>query len=93
MAPLFLAYGLVKGAYIGTESLSTVVMHTTKLVALGGTSLHTPAAAGVGLALGPMRVAGSVIGKRVLDRLPEQIFIAIIEATLVVSGFIFLLGA
>jgi uncharacterized membrane protein YfcA len=93
MAPLFLAYGLVKGAYIGTESLSTVVMHTTKLVAYGGTSLLTPAAAGVGLALGPMMIAGSVIGKRVLDRLPEQIFIAIIEATLVVSGFIFLLGA
>ncbi len=31
MAPFFLAYGLVKGAYIGTKALSTVVMHVTKL--------------------------------------------------------------
>src|SRR5258708_2102115 len=33
MAPFFLAYGLVKGAYIGTEALSTVVMHLAKLIA------------------------------------------------------------
>jgi hypothetical protein len=33
MAPFFLPYGLVKGAYIGTEALSTLVMHVTKLVA------------------------------------------------------------
>ncbi len=29
MAPFFLAAGLVKGAYIGTEAASTVVMHLT----------------------------------------------------------------
>ena len=27
LAPFFLAYGLVKGAYVGTEALATVVMH------------------------------------------------------------------
>lgn len=31
MAPLFLAYGLVKGACIGTEACATVVMHLTRL--------------------------------------------------------------
>jgi hypothetical protein len=35
MAPFFLAHGLVKGVYIGTEALPTVVMHVTKLVAYG----------------------------------------------------------
>ena len=35
MAPFFLAYGLMKGAYIGTEALSTVVMHIFKLLAYG----------------------------------------------------------
>ena len=39
MAPFFLAYGLVKGAYIGTEALSTVVMHVTKLVAYRGAAM------------------------------------------------------
>ena len=31
MAPFFLAYGLIKAAYIGTQALSTVIMHVTKL--------------------------------------------------------------
>jgi uncharacterized protein len=39
MAPLFLSYGLVKGAYIGTEALSTVVMHVFKLIAYGASGL------------------------------------------------------
>src|SRR6516165_5341001 len=39
MAPFFLAYGLVKGAYIGTEALSTVVMHVAKLVAYHESSI------------------------------------------------------
>ena len=41
LAPFFLAYGLVKGAYIGTEALATVVMHVTKLVAYGSSALLT----------------------------------------------------
>lgn len=54
MAPFFLAYGLVKGAYIGTEALSTVVMHVTKLVAYRQTSILTGADVIVGLAPGPI---------------------------------------
>lgn len=58
MAPFFLAYGLVKGAYIGTEALSTVVMHVTKLVAYGSTSVLTAGSAAIGLALGPIMIVG-----------------------------------
>jgi uncharacterized membrane protein YfcA len=90
MAPFFLAYGLVKGAYIGTEALATVVMHVTKLVAYGGTSILRPAAIGIGLAMGPMMIIGAFIGKRIVDRLPEAVFVAIIEGVLVVAGLTFL---
>lgn len=90
MAPFFLAYGLVKGAYIGTEALATVVMHVTKLLAYGWASILGLAAVGVGLALGPIMVAGSFIGKRIVDRLPERVFVAIIEAVLLVAGVTFL---
>jgi len=92
MAPFFLAYGLVKGAYIGTEALSTVVMHITKLVTYGGVSLLTPTSLAAGLALGPIMVAGSWIGKRIVDRLPEGAFVAIIEGVLVVAGLALLAG-
>lgn len=92
MAPFFLAYGLVKGAYIGTEAFSTVVMHVFKLIAYGGTAVLTPAGLAVGLALGPVMILGSFIGKRVLDRLPEHVFVLIIEAVLIVAGLGFLIG-
>lgn len=91
MAPFFLAYGLVKGAYIGTEALSTVVMHVTKLVAYGQDAVLTGFDAWVGLALGPVMVLGSFLGKRALDRIPERVFTLIIEAVLIVAGLIFLI--
>jgi uncharacterized protein len=92
MAPFFLAYGLVKGAYIGTEAAATVVMHVVKLFAYTGTAVLSVPAAAVGLALGPVMVAGSFLGKRIVDRLPERAFVLVIEAVLVVAGLTFLIG-
>jgi uncharacterized membrane protein YfcA len=92
MAPFFLAHGLVKGAYIGTEALATVVMHVTKLAAYQGTAVLTPRAIAIGLALGPIMIFGSYVGKRILDRMPERVFVAIIELVLVGAGGWFLIG-
>jgi len=92
MAPFFLAYGLVKGAYIGTEALATVVMHLAKLAAYQGTAILTLRAVAVGLALGPIMIFGSYAGKRILDRLPERAFVLIIELVLAGTGLWFLVG-
>lgn len=92
MAPFFLAAGLVRGAYIGTEALATVVMHVTKLVAYGTGALLTPPTVAAGLALGPVMILGSWFGKRVVDRLPDRAFLLIIDAVLVVAGVAFLVG-
>ena len=89
MAPFFLAYGLVKGAYIGTEALSTVVMHVVKLIAYRHSAILPAHAVIVGVVLGPVMVFGSFAGKRIVDRLPEKIFISTIEATLVAAGLLF----
>jgi uncharacterized membrane protein YfcA len=91
MAPFFLAYGLVKGSYIGTEALSTVVMHVFKLIAYGQTAVLTAADVWAGLALGPVMIAGSFLGKRIVDRVPEKAFVWIIEAVLVIAGLVFLI--
>jgi uncharacterized membrane protein YfcA len=92
MAPFFLAYGLVKGAYIGTEALSTVVMHVAKLIAYRESAVLPTRAIVSGLALGPIMVAGSFAGKRVIDRLPARIFVLIIDVTLLAAGVMFLAG-
>ena len=91
MAPFFLAYGLLKGAYIGTEALATVLMHVVKLAAYEqGAVLSAPAIL-VGLSLGPIMIGGSYVGKRVVDRLPEHMFVLLIEATMTAAGLLFLL--
>jgi uncharacterized protein len=91
MAPFFLAYGLVKGAYIGTEALSTVVMHVTKLIAYRQTAVLSGGDALIGLAMGPVMVLGSFMGKRVLDRLHERVFVMVIEGVLLGAGLLFLI--
>jgi hypothetical protein len=92
MAPFFLAAGLVKSAYIGTEAAATVVMHLAKLVAYGTAALLTAATVGIGLLMAPAMIVGSLVGKRIVDRLPERVFVAIIEVVLVVAGLVFLVG-
>jgi hypothetical protein len=92
MAPFFLAYGLVKGAYIGTEALATVVMHVAKLAAYGGAAILTARGVLVGLALGPIMIGGSWVGKRIVDRLPEHVFVLLIEITMATAGVLFLIG-
>jgi uncharacterized membrane protein YfcA len=44
----------------------------------------------VGLGLGRLMLAGSWVGKLVVDRLPERVFVALVELTLVAAGLLFL---
>ena len=75
MAPFFLAYGLVKGAYIGTEALSTVVMHVAKLIAYRESAvLLTPRNLKRSWQWDRSWWLDRFAGKRMVDRLPERVF-------------------
>lgn len=90
-APFFLAFGLVKGAYIGTEAATAVVTHATKIAVYGTAALMTARGVGVGLLLGAVMVVGTHLGKRLVDRVTERAFVLIVEAVLVVAGLYFLI--
>jgi uncharacterized membrane protein YfcA len=90
MAPFFLAYGLVKDSYIGTDALITVVMQGTKLAVFGGTQFLTATVLLYGTLLMPVMFLGALVGKLLLDRLPPWVFILVIELTLIVAGLSFL---
>ena len=90
-APFFLSYGLIKGAYIGTEALTAVITHLTKLVAYRHAAILTGSSIGVGLMLGVVMVAGSFVGTRIVDRLPERVFVRLVEAALALTGLWFLI--
>jgi len=84
--PFFLAYGLRRGAYVGTEALCAMVMHLARGAALARYALLTWETFAVGALLGATMFAGSWLGRRVLDRMSDRVFLAIIEVLLVVMG-------
>ncbi|MDX3696420.1 sulfite exporter TauE/SafE family protein [Streptomyces europaeiscabiei] len=88
VAPFFLARGLVKGAYIGTEAASAMVMHLTKLVVFGAAAVLTATNAVIGLALAPASTTGAWTGKKIVDRLPAHVFVIVVEIDLVASGLL-----
>jgi hypothetical protein len=57
----------------------------------GSAAVLTIAGLAVGLAVGSIMILGSFVGKRLLDRLPEKIFLYLVEATRVIAGLNFLL--
>ncbi len=91
MAPFFLAYGLMRNAYIGTDALATMVMQGTKLAVFGGAQVLQPGLIVAGFTLIPFMIGGTVIGKRLLERVPERVFALLVEGMLVVAGLNFLI--
>ncbi|WUJ73619.1 sulfite exporter TauE/SafE family protein [Kribbella soli] len=92
VAPFFLARGLVRGAYIGTEAASAVVMHFTKLIVFGAAAVLTWRTGLIGLGLAPAAAGGAWVGKKVVDRLPVTVFVILVEAGLVISGLLLLIS-
>jgi uncharacterized membrane protein YfcA len=89
-APFFLAYGLVRGAYIGTEAASALALHLTKIAAYGVGDLLSLRVLALGAVLTPATLAGAWLGKQVTDRLSNVIFARLVEAGLLVAGVLLL---
>jgi uncharacterized membrane protein YfcA len=92
MAPFFLAYGLARGAYIGTDALATTLMQLCKLGVFGASNILETNILESGLALVPFMIAGAFAGRKVVDRISESLFVLIIDITLLIAGMNFLLG-
>ena len=91
MAPFFLAFGLMRGTYIGTDALATSVMQGVKLAVFGGAHLLQPGILAAGLTLVPFMIVGTVLGKRMLARLSDRFFAGLVEIMLVAAGLTFLI--
>ena len=84
--PFFLSYGLRRSAYVGTEAVCAMVMHLARGATLARYALLTWETLALGLVLGATMFAGTWLGRRVLARMSDRIFLGIIEALLVVMG-------
>jgi uncharacterized protein len=91
VTPFFLAYGLRRGTYIATEAVCAFGMHLTRAAVLARYTLLTSDTIVIGCVLGGTMFAGSWIGRRLLDRMSDRVFLRVIEGLLVVMGLQFLL--
>ncbi|NCN84043.1 MAG: sulfite exporter TauE/SafE family protein [Sphingomonadales bacterium] len=91
-APFFLAYGLVKGAYLATEALGAAAVHLTKSAVYGRFSVLDFETIIYGITIGIALIAGSWAGKRIVMRLDTPAFIRTVEVLLAASGMAMVLG-
>jgi uncharacterized membrane protein YfcA len=87
--PFFLGYGLRRGGFVGTEAVCAAVVHLTKTVVYGRYALLSREAGGLGLAVGAVMFIGAYLGRRILDRMSERAFVAVVESLLVALGVFF----
>ncbi|MGY4772371.1 sulfite exporter TauE/SafE family protein [Kribbella sp. CWNU-51] len=91
-APFFLAYGLTRAAYIGTEAASALTMHLTKIATYGAGDLLTRQVLLYGVALTPATLLGAWTGKQIVGRISDRVFVLLVELGLLAAGALFLIG-
>jgi uncharacterized membrane protein YfcA len=82
---------LLRGAYIGTDALATVLMQVPKLAVFGGMDVLDNRILTNGLVITPFMFLGAFVGKKVVNRISEAQFAMLIDLTLVFAGLNFLL--
>ena len=91
LAPFFLGYGLRKSAYVGTLGLNVFIIQIAKLAVFGNRDFLPPPVLLYGALLVPFMIAGTVLGKKLLERVSESLFVVMIEVVMVVAGLNFLI--
>lgn len=76
----------MRGADIGTEAATAVVMHLVKSAVYRAANVTGPRIVGIGLLLGLVLLLGAYIGKRIVDRTPERAFVILVELALIAAG-------
>ncbi|HSH92045.1 MAG TPA: sulfite exporter TauE/SafE family protein [Ramlibacter sp.] len=85
-APFFLAYGLVKGAYLGTEAMSSIAVYVAKVITFRTLGALPMDAIVKGLVIGSALFAGAFIAKRFVKQIPAEKFRLLMDGLLVVAG-------
>jgi uncharacterized membrane protein YfcA len=92
-APFFLAYGLVKGAYLATEAMGSLAVYLAKAVTFGGLGALPWESVAKGLVVGSSITVGSFLAKRFVVALDADKYRLLIEGLLLVAGLTMLWAA
>lgn len=91
--PFFLMHGLVKGAYLGTEALSSIAVYVAKAITFRSLGALPVEALGQGLIVGSSLMAGAFIAKRYVKQLDAQRFRLLMDGLLLMAGLVMLAAA
>lgn len=89
--PFFLAFGLSKGAFLGTEAASTLSILFTKGITFHQLGFLNMTAIIQGVLIGSCVLAGSIFSKKIVLALPEEKFVLLMELVMLISGLSILL--
>jgi uncharacterized membrane protein YfcA len=91
--PLFLFYGLSKGAFLATEAASSLGLYVSKSVTFQRFGALTPDVAMQGLIAGSSLMAGAFVAKRFVLRLEPDVFRLVMDGIMIVAGLSILWAA
>ena len=91
--PVFLAYGLVKGAFLATEAAGSLGIYVAKSAVFRSLGALPGDALAMGLVIGASLMAGSFIAKRFVLRIPAERFRLLMDGLMLVSGITMLWAA
>jgi uncharacterized membrane protein YfcA len=84
--PAFTAYGLMKGAFLSTEAASSLALMISKVTTFRTLGALPPSSIFKGLIIGASVMAGSFLGKAVVQRMSVGLFQHVLDGLLLCSG-------
>jgi uncharacterized membrane protein YfcA len=91
--PLFLFYGLTKGAFLATEAASSLGLYVSKSVTFERFGALTPEVALKGLIAGSSLMFGAFIAKRFVLKLDPDVFRLVMDGIMLLAGLSMLWNA
>jgi uncharacterized protein len=91
--PVFLAYGLLKGALLSTEAATSLLIGLTKTTTFERLGALPPEIALHGLIVGASLMLGTLAGKQLVLRMDESTFRRVLDVMLLCSGVALLVHA
>jgi uncharacterized membrane protein YfcA len=91
--PAFTSYGLLKGAFLSTEAASSLALMVSKVMTFQQLGALPPASLLQGLIVGASVMAGSFVGKAIVQRMSIHTFQYLLDALLLCSGISLLWAA
>lgn len=92
-APLFLAAGLVRGAFVGTEAAGSLFVYLSKAGVFRSFGALPWRVIGQGLIVGSSLTVGSFLAKRLVLQIPAERFRLLMDVLMLVSGLTMLWAA